>query len=216
VARAELAFLKPFVLHQNLSDFGEQCGLAFAFALIHNHRTMAQADRGRSLISSYGLFWKVDDTEWSQDGRKGKRRLLGHLGSKRSSIRIADFWSQSGIYVLYGNYGLYYVGIAAELGRRLRRHRSDKHANEWDRFSWFGFRTISQRRDSDGLLILGKSEAMSSIRLNKARHDIEAILFRAFAGPGNDKNPHFGNKLKQWEQVKGAEADQLLDRVRNR
>jgi hypothetical protein len=174
---------------------------------------MAQSDSGRSLISSYGLFWKVDDTEWIPIGRKGKRRLLGHLGSKRSSIQIADFWSQSGIYVLYGNYGLYYVGIAAELGRRLRRHLSDKHAKEWDRFSWFGFRTVTQHRDTDGLLLLGKSEAMSSIRLNKARHDIEAILFRAFAGPGNDKNPHFGNRLKQWEQIEPAEMDSLLNRL---
>jgi len=180
----------------------------------HNHLGMAQSDRGRSLISSYGLFWKVDDTEWIPNGRKGKRRLLGHLGSKRSSNRVADFWSQSGIYVLYGNYGLYYVGIGAQLGRRLRKHLSDPHAHEWDRFSWFGFRRVTRRRDTGGLLLLGKSEATSSIRLSKARHDIEAILFRAFAGPGNDKNPHFGNKLKQWDQVKPADLDKLLGRVK--
>jgi len=174
---------------------------------------MAQSDRGRSLVSSYGLFWKVDNTEWFSEGRKGKRRLLGHLGSKRSTTLVADFWSQSGIYVLYGNYGLYYVGIAALLGRRLRRHLSDKHANEWDRFSWFGFRRVTRRRDSEGLLLLGKSGAMSSIRLNKARHDIEAILFRAFAGPGNDKYPHFGNKLIQWQQIGPAELDKVLGRV---
>jgi hypothetical protein len=174
---------------------------------------MAQGDTGRSLISSYGLSWKVEDTEWVPNGRKGKRRLLGHLGSKRSSLRVADFWSQSGIYVLYGNYGLYYVGIAAQLGRRLRKHLSDKHAKEWDRVSWFGFRQVTHQRNSAGLMVLGRSEAMSSIRLNKARHDIEAILFRAFAGPGNDKHPHFGNKLQQWEQIKAAELDKLLDRL---
>src|SRR5438067_2330116 len=79
---------------------------------------MTQLDPGRSLISSYGLFWKVEDTEWNIDGaRKGTQRMLGRLGSKGSSMRVADFWSQSGIYVLYGNYGLYYVGIASQVGR---------------------------------------------------------------------------------------------------
>jgi hypothetical protein len=190
--------------------------LAINWAAVDNlSTTMAQSDRGQSLIGSFGLFWKVEETEWIRgDGRKGKHRLLGRVGSKSSSLRVADFWPQSGIYVLYGNYGLYYVGIASQLGRRLRRHLSDKHKNEWDRFSWFGFGRVTSNRDADGLLKLGKSEAMSSIRMSKARHDIEAILFRAFAGPGNDKHPHFGNRLERWEQIKRLETDRFLSRVK--
>jgi len=109
---------------------------------------------------------------------------------------------------------LYYVGIASQLGRRLRRHLSDKHKNEWDRFSWFGFGRVTSNRDADGLLKLGKSEAMSSIRMSKARHDIEAILSRAFAGPGNDEHPHFGNRLERWEQIKRLETERFLNRLK--
>jgi len=173
---------------------------------------MAQSDPGRSLITSYGLFWKVQDTEWVP-GRKVVRRMLGRNGSKRKSIEIADFWTQSGIYVLYGNYGLYYVGIAGRLGPRLKRHLADTHAGKWDRFSWFGFKRVQSHRTPEGLLMLGKEESSSAIILSKARHDIEAILFRAFAGAGNAKNPHFGNKLRQWEQIASVDSKKFLARV---
>src|SRR5438552_2300571 len=123
---------------------------------------MAQLDPGRGLISSYGLFWNTDDTEWvGQNGHKGKHRMLGRLGAKRSSLIVADFWSQTGIYVLYGNYGLYYVGIASRLGPRVRRHMFDRHADLWDRFSWFGFRRVRSHQAADGLHKLGESGAMT-------------------------------------------------------
>jgi hypothetical protein len=53
-------------------------------------------------------------------------------------------------------------------------------------------------------LLLGKSEAMSSIRLSKPRHDIEAILFRAFAGLGNDKIPLFGKNSSSGIRLNGS------------
>jgi hypothetical protein len=172
--------------------------------------------KGRNLITSYGLFWKLDETEWfSVDGHKGKHRLLGRLSKKRSLLRIADFWSQSGIYVLYGNYGLYYIGVSGhEVGKRIHDHLTDDHAGEWDRFSWFGFREVTESRDLAGLLLLGKAQTTSAIRLSKARGDIEAILFRAFAGPGNRKRPSFGAKLEQWEQIKLADVPTILERAR--
>src|SRR5258708_10912638 len=99
-------------------------------ALDNLSATMAQSDRGQSLIGSFGLFWKVEETEWIRgDGRKGKHRLLGRVGSKSSSLRVADFCPQSGIYVLYGNYGLYYVAMAQHRARRLPRRLSDKRNN---------------------------------------------------------------------------------------
>lgn len=171
--------------------------------------------KGRNLITSYGLFWKLDETEWlSVDGHKGKHRLLGRLRKKGSRLRIADFWSQSGIYVLYGNYGLCYIGVSGhELGKRIHDHLTDDHAGEWDRFSWFGFREVTEGRDLGGLLLLGKAQTTSAIRLSKARGDIEAILFRAFAGPGNHKRPSFGAKLEQWEQIRLADVPRIMERL---
>jgi len=176
---------------------------------------MAARRKGRNLITSYGLFWKVDQTEWlSRDGRKGKHRLLGRLRKKYSRLRVADFWSQSGIYVRYGNYGLYYIGVSGrQLGKRIHDHLSDDHAGEWDRFSWFGFREVTDERDARGLLTLGKAQTTSPIRLSKARGDIEAILFRAFAGPGNRRRPSFGAKLEQWEQILLADVPRIIQRL---
>jgi hypothetical protein len=174
-----------------------------------------QTAKGRNLITSYGLFWKLDETEWLSDGgHKVKHRLLGRLGSKGSRLRGADFWTQSGIYVLYGNYGLYYIGVSGSgLGQRIHDHVTDMHADQWDRFSWFGFRELNGSRDGKGLTGLGEVVKTSSIRLSKARGDIEAILFRAFAGPGNRTHPNFGAKLQPWEQVKVAELSRFFERL---
>ena len=43
--------------------------------------------------------------------------------------------NQSGIYALYRGGVLYYVGLASNLNKRLRKHRRDKHRGKWDRFS---------------------------------------------------------------------------------
>src|SRR5713226_3354851 len=146
---------------------------------------------GKNLITSYGLFWDLDETEWLyRDRGKRRGRLLGRLRKKGAGLWLhsADFWSQSGIYVLYGNYGPYYVGVSKELGKRIHDHVRDQHTGKWDRFSWFGFREVLADRDADSFLRLGKAERYATVKLSKARADIEAILFRAFQGSGNSKN----------------------------
>lgn len=40
-----------------------------------------------------------------------------------------------GVYALYRRNRLYYVGLAGNLRRRLKRHLHDRHAGRWDRFS---------------------------------------------------------------------------------
>jgi hypothetical protein len=42
---------------------------------------------------------------------------------------------RQGIYALYRNGKLYYVGLASNLRRRLARHLRDRHSETWDRFS---------------------------------------------------------------------------------
>src|SRR5258708_29425407 len=72
------------------------------------------------LITSYGLFWRVEEP-----GLDKKRRLslFGWQGRGRD-LRLADFSHQRGIYILYGRYGPHYVGLAGKdsLGSRLVRH----------------------------------------------------------------------------------------------
>jgi hypothetical protein len=40
-----------------------------------------------------------------------------------------------GVYALYRDDGLYYVGLASNLSSRLKTHLGDKHSGQWNRFS---------------------------------------------------------------------------------
>jgi hypothetical protein len=42
---------------------------------------------------------------------------------------------RQGVYALYHDDDLYYVGLASDLSSRLKAHLSDKHAGQWNRFS---------------------------------------------------------------------------------
>lgn len=105
-----------------------------------------KAGTTQMLVQEYGLFWQRDEVNWwPGSGKKGNFRLLGRIGKHRPNLMVADFRFQQGVYVLYGNHGAHYVGLAeAErgLGERLKDHLSDDHHDAWDRFSWFGFRPV--------------------------------------------------------------------------
>jgi hypothetical protein len=104
-----------------------------------------------SLIQAYGLFWRADEIDWSPGkGHRYDWRLYGRRGSNHGKLEVTDFRMQKGIYILYGDYGPHYVGLTRKkgLGRRLKDHLFDQHANKWDRFSWFGFCTVLKKTDS--------------------------------------------------------------------
>jgi hypothetical protein len=42
---------------------------------------------------------------------------------------------RQGVYALYNDDDLYYVGLASNLSTRLKAHLGDKHAGQWNRFS---------------------------------------------------------------------------------
>src|SRR5678815_1561376 len=68
--------------------------------------------------------------------------LLGYL--EKISWRVLDQYPQlvkemirhkSGVYALYRQDKLYYVGLAKNLMGRLRGYLKDRHRGSWDRFS---------------------------------------------------------------------------------
>jgi hypothetical protein len=98
------------------------------------------------LIQEYGLFWRADQVDWfPRTGRASGRRqpdgvprfaLLGRQGQRGKSLRVADFYDQRGIYILYGDYGPHYVFRRALGGRTalglsaLGEARSVKRVNK--------------------------------------------------------------------------------------
>jgi hypothetical protein len=164
------------------------------------------------LVSSYGLFWKRDEAEWeAADGFHREPRMLGRKGHG-SSRHVANFYQLPGIYVLYGNHGAVYVGITGAtqgLGKRVRAHVTDRLADKWDKFSWFGYGALEMGRH--------RIEMPSKLPLDPIPHkwairDFEASVIRALDVPSNSKNSGFRAGDIIWEQVRRADVEPLLKR----
>lgn len=143
--------------------------------------------------------------------------LLGRRGTNRPNLQLADFRRQSGLYILYGNYGAHYVGLARQnsLGGRLRRHRSDRHAGKWDRFSWFGFRSVLTKRDADGLRELRTLSTRTRGSTHNQIGELEALLISALGLENNLAKMKFPG-AQPWVQVKIHEVDTFLEKVARR
>ena len=161
-------------------------------------------------VKSFGLFWRKDEVDWNP-GAGRPFRLLGRRGANRGTIRIADFRQQTGIYILYGNHGAYYVGLTDNLGSRLRDHVHDQHRNKWDRFSWFGFRRVQVAKEANGFRKLGPMATITLAHPTKVIRDVEALIIRA-TGVHNINQMGF-TEGKQWEQIKIDEIEKYLERV---
>jgi Restriction Enzyme Adenine Methylase Associated/GIY-YIG catalytic domain len=61
------------------------------------------------------------------------RKLFSDFPESLTDI-VSD---QSGVYALYKNDQLFYVGLAEDLKRRIKQHLKDKHAGSWSKFSLY-------------------------------------------------------------------------------
>lgn len=152
-----------------------------------------------TLIANMGLFWREDRVFWGTGGNRGK--LLGQLvGAKRS--KPVDFRKQRGIYVLYSDYKIIYIGQAgkgnAALFSRLKRHTRDDLAERWDRFSWFGL---------DPVLIswrLAAPTKRAAPNTETILNHIEGILIHAAEPPLNRQGGSFGPDVERYRQFHEA------------
>jgi len=147
------------------------------------------------LVHTYGLFWKSEYVFWGKQKIKG--RLLGHP-AKEKLFGDVDFRDQSGIYVLYADYDLVYVGQTAgenqKLLSRLNQHNKDHLSGRWNMFSWFGLRSVLDT----GKLKAEKKAAHpdQSTILNQ----IEAILIHISEPPLNRQGGKWGAGVEQYLQ----------------
>jgi hypothetical protein len=171
----------------------------------------------RSFIRCYGLFWNADEVEWNRaDSSSNRFRLLGRIGQNKGKLQVCDFRTVRGIYVLNDDYGPYYVGLArdAGIGGRLRRHRTDRHAGLWDRFSWFGFQHVLASSLADGSRQLGTVPHRLLTESKRTIGDIEALLIQALGAQhrGHSQEMRFV-VAHPWIQVMAHEVDTYLDKV---
>lgn len=81
-------------------------------------------------------------SRWAMKKAKKATLFLGHL--EGVSWRVLDEYpkliqemirGRTGVYALYRQHRLYYVGLASNLMGRLKQHLQDRHKGSWDRFS---------------------------------------------------------------------------------
>lgn len=159
-----------------------------------------------AIIRSFGLFWSAEDVYWGRGSQKGT--LLGLPAQAKSSEPI-DFRSQIGIYVLYQDHTMIYVGQTGSKNQRLlgrlKRHRKDYLAGRWNRFSWFGLR---------GALASGRLStkvARASASLDSALNHIEAVLIAAAEPAQNKQGGRFGKTVTRYIQYRDSRLG-LTDR----
>ena len=99
------------------------------------------------MIRSYGLHWKTENVFWGRPGMGHPGKLLG-AASRSLKAHPVNFRVQRGIYALYADYELVYVGQTGSgddrLFKRLKSHRNDHLSERWNRFSWFGTQCVTK------------------------------------------------------------------------
>jgi hypothetical protein len=150
------------------------------------------------LIGAYGRFWDRDQVDFTAYAW----RMLGRYGFNTGTIQVADFRYARGVYVLYNEVGVYYVGLASSqsgLGGRIKDHLEDEHGSRWTRFSWFSFDEPSGERYDDGVR---KVKQYDSVELESKVliRDLEALLQAATNPFANKSETKFAG-AQEWIQV---------------
>lgn len=153
------------------------------------------------MLLTYGLYWRADHIFWGSKGNSGM--LLG-AKTKSSSARTVDFKLQRGVYALYADYDLVYVGQTGagdqRLFKRLKDHLSDHLAERWDRCSWFGTQWVTQQHQ------LSTDTTGVHVDITRALNVIEAVGIAISEPRLNLQRGKWGD-AKQYFQVRDKRLD---------
>jgi hypothetical protein len=124
------------------------------------------------MIRTYGLHWTSERVAWGKPGIGNSGTLLGAATRSRRAKSV-DFRAQRGIYALYADYDLVYIGQTGagsdRLFKRLKGHRTDHLSERWNRFSWFGTQWVTQKN------VLSTDVASLSQSVEAALNILEAV-----------------------------------------
>lgn len=166
------------------------------------------------LIGAYGMFWMRDEVDWTPGSGPDAWELLGRCGKQRPRLRMVDFRRARGVYVLFDDFGPYYVGLArgnGGIGERLKTHTRDRHKDSWDRFCWYSFDGVASTTDKWGMTGLALRGKPVPARDESVIGEMEALLISILGTRGQNRM-RFEN-ADQWDQVGWYEAEKFSDRV---
>lgn len=133
----------------------------------------AETQSSDSIIHSFGMYWRRDLVVWRNSPKM--------YGKQQAQAMPVDFGDQKGIYVLYDQHTVVYVGRAIDrpLGKRLHEHTVDRLSSRWNRFSWFGLLDVTQAGN------LRETPFNASLAALVAT--LESLLIEALEPPQNRK-----------------------------
>lgn len=148
------------------------------------------------IIISFGAFWERGKVDW-----RSRPRLYGVFQTDRAPkaepTRV-DFCGQHGVYLLHDVREVIYVGrtTTGDLGKRLYDHTRDRMQGRWSRFSWFGFRPVS-----DNGKLGDKAKALpNEYGVENLIATMEAVLIEALE-PRQNRQQGDGIKAVEYRQV---------------
>ncbi len=158
------------------------------------------------IIRSYGVHWHIDRVFW---GRPNVRGTLLGAASRSARARPVDFREQRGIYVLYADYEIVYVGQAGagnhRLFNRLKAHRTDHLSERWNRFSWFGTQWVTQT----GELSMDTQAVHDSTEV--ALNILEAVSITIAEPRLNLQRGRWGDARQYFQWWEGLEEEEPTD-----
>ena len=151
-------------------------------------------------VTSFGIYWERE-AEWSPT------RLYGeHLpdSANKKKHGAVNFAKQHAVYLLHHDREIVYVGRTVELAERLQEHtRSPTLHSRWNRFSWFGFRTVIH--DGNGGR-LGEVHLPSGFSICDLMSVIESVLIEAVE-PRNNRQGGTGFNDRAYGQMSFVEVE---------
>ena len=169
-----------------------------------------ESDEPRDIVTSFGVYWEREAVDW-----KAKPRLYGEFqtdGVSKTAMTRVDFAGQHGLYLLHDVREVIYVGRATkgDLGQRLYHHTRDRLRGRWSRFSWFGFRPVSE----DGKLGARITQLPPDCGMDNLITAVEAILIEALE-PRQNKKSGDGIAASEYRQIPdpAIEGKRLRDAI---
>jgi hypothetical protein len=154
-----------------------------------------------TLFTTMGLYWREDWVFWGRPRNAGQ--LLG-VPANNVTAPPTEFRDQMGVYVLYAEYSLVYVGQTGSgnqrLFARLKQHRKDDLAGRWNRFSWFGIRRVKKNNE------LSPDVGAVHPPLKTVLDQIEGLFIHAAEPPLNGQGGRLRASVKRYIQVRNPET----------